>query len=133
MAFAEHPGLIERIDYVIDSIEFIRAELSHPATDKSTGLAVPKVPVAVAQRLKYSVDQFRLFLWAYLDSWAQGSTNPASRLQRIRMAAAADMLGLLAQEFSSEGVPTGSEAFRLGEQLRAMASILVDVRGQEPS
>ena len=75
-------GLSQRIESIIESIEFVRAELSYPAADPITGLAIPKVTVATVRRMKYSVDQFRLFLWAYLDTWAQGGSDPAVRMQR---------------------------------------------------
>lgn len=126
-------GLTHRIESLIDDIETIRAELSHPGTDPSTGLAVPKVPVESVSRLKYTVDQFRLFLWAYLDTWPQGGSNPEARLRRIRMEAASDMLRLLTRDFSAGSVPPPDVASRLGEQLRAIASVMVDFRNQNPS
>lgn len=123
-------ALALRIESLIDNIETIRADLSCPVTDPSTGLAVPKVPVNVVHPLKSSVDQFRLFLWAYLDSCSQGDSSPEVRLQQIRMEAASNMLHLLAKDFSTGGVPPTTEASRLGEQLRAIASVMVDFRNQ---
>ena len=133
MASEISAGLAHRIESLIEDIETTRGELSHPATDPSTGLAVPKVPVNSVQRLKCSVDQFRLFLWAYLDTWSQGGSDPELRLRRIRMEAASDMLRLLARDFSSGSVPPADEASRLDEQLRAIASVMVDLRHQKPS
>ena len=133
MASEAKINLSQRIESIIQSIEFVRAELSYPTADPTTGLAIPKAPVDTVRRMKYSVDQFRLFLWAYLDTWAQGGSDPAERMQRIRMEAAADMLRLLVTDFRSAGVPPTSEAMRLGEQLRAVASLMVDLPSQRPS
>lgn len=128
-----HAEPAELIDDVIDRIETIRTDLSRPGSDPATGLAVPKVPHALVTRLKYSVDQLRLFLWAYMDSWAQGASSPESRLQRIRMEAAADILSRLTKDFSTTGVPASREAHQLAEQLRAIASVMVDIPRKESS
>lgn len=133
MAFAPQLALSQRIESIIDNIELVRAELSYPASDPASGLAVPKVPIGTVERVKYSVDQFRLFLWAYLDTRAQGGYDPAERMQRIRMEAAADMLRMLVSDFRTAGVPSTTEAVRLGEQLRAVASLMVDLPSQRPS
>src|SRR5512143_670080 len=133
MASEAYVGLSQRIESIIESIEFVRAELSYPAADPITGLAIPKVTVATVRRMKYSVDQFRLFLWAYLDTWAQGGSDPAVRMQRIRMESAADMLRLLLSDFRTAGVPSTTEAASLSEQLRAVASLMVDLPSRRPS
>jgi hypothetical protein len=125
--------LNQLIGNLVENIEMVQSQLSHPASDPATGLALRRASITQVQRLKISVDQFRLFLWAYVDSWSHGAITPEARLQRIRMEAATDMLRNLTKDFANTGVPPSSEAARLGEQLRAIASVMIDVRGRKES
>lgn len=124
MPTSSRAPLPDRIKQLIDEIEAIKAELHQPDKDPKTGLAVAKVPINVINQFKYSVDQLRLFLWAYQDSWAHGSSNPEQRLQQIRTEAAADILRMLGHEFTNRGVPTTPEVARLREQLRTLGALL---------
>lgn len=116
--------LSEQIELVIREIDSIRAELSRPKQDPVTGLAVPKVPARTVQQLKNSVDQFRLFLWAYLDTWAAGGSDPQLRMRDIRIVCAADLLGKLAGDLQTGGTLPAPEARRLREQLHTVESLL---------
>lgn len=116
--------LPDRIVQLLHDIEVIKAELSEPAKHPTTGLAVPKVSIGIVNQLKYSIDQLRLFLWAYQDSWARGASSPDQRLQQIRTEAAADILKMLSNEFSNKGVPATPEVTRLREQLRTVGALL---------
>ena len=129
----EAGNLAQMIDLLLRQIDRVRSELSQPEADPSTGLAVPKVSLDTVNELKRVVDGFRLFLWAYVDARAEhGDTS--SRLQLIRMESAADMLGVLSNDFSSSGVPPTREAARLGEQVRNISPLMLGsrpVRGTE--
>lgn len=116
--------LPERIAQLLHEMEVVKAELSEPAADPTTGLAVPKISIGVVNQLKYSVDQLRLFLWAYQDTWAHGAVNPDLRLQQIRTEAAADILKMLGKDFSNKGVPATPEVAHLREQLRTIGALL---------
>ena len=116
--------LHQRVLNVIKELQAIQAELGQPDTDPRSGLAAPKVGVEDAQKLKATVDQLRLFLWAYLDAWSHGTADPTSRLQKIRMESAADMLRLLHDDFRLKGVPPSPESQRLAERLREMLPLL---------
>ena len=117
-------GLQPEIGAVIEAIELIRTELSHPKQDPITGLAVPKVPVQTVQQLKNSIDQFRLFLWAYLDTWASGGNDPLLRMRDIRIDCATDLLGRLAGDLQNGGIPPTSQTRRLREQLQIVQVLL---------
>ncbi len=118
--------LPERIQNLIREIDAIKAELRQPAADPKTGLAIAKAPDTVVQQLKTAVDQFRLYLWAYLDTRAAGGMAPETRLQEIRTEAAADMLRQLSTDFAARGVPANPAANRLRDQLRSLASWFAD-------
>ena len=68
----------------------------------------------------------RIFLWAYLDTWAAGSADPRNRLEQIRMESAAEMLRQLRQEFHITGLPPTTEGRRLSDQIRAVTPLLPD-------
>ncbi len=59
--------LVQRMRKAIEDMERIQRELSHPTADPRTGLAMPQAPLETVNQLKCCVDQFRLFLWAYVD------------------------------------------------------------------
>jgi hypothetical protein len=113
------------IDLIIEQIEALRDTLSHPRTDPQTGLAVADVPLDAVDRLKTTVDHFRLFLWAYLDAHPAEGRDATSRLRHLRMERAADMLGQLSSDFRSAGVPATEDAARLREQIRAIEPIIL--------
>lgn len=110
--------LVERIQAMLRELAAIRAELSGPATDPATGMAVSKIPAEYVRGFKLEIDQMRLFLWAYMDTWAVGSTDPRNRLEQIRMESAAEMLRQLQQDFRITGVPPTTEGRRLSVQVR---------------
>ena len=116
--------LVQEIEAVMESLELLRAQLSRPKQDAATGLAVPQVPVRAVQQLKNTVDQFRLFLWAYLDTWALSGTDPLGRMRAIRTDCAIDLLGRLLSDFQAGGAPTGTEAQVLRERLEVIHSLL---------
>jgi hypothetical protein len=62
--------VLNRAHQVIEQLHSLRQELSQPAADPSSGLATHKIPLDVARQLKNAVDEFRMFMWAYLDVWA---------------------------------------------------------------
>jgi hypothetical protein len=76
--------------------------------------------------LKNAVDEFRLFLWAYLDVWDCAGDSARDRLQKIRMQSAADMLALLADEFRSTGLLAGAESEKLRAQIDLVLPLLAD-------
>lgn len=124
MSTTSRSSLPERIERLLHEMEMIKSELGAPDSDPKTGLAVPKAPIDTINQFKYSVDQLRLFLWAYQDAWTQGAVNPKERLQQIRTEAAADILRTLGSEFSHNGVPATPEVMRLREQLRTLGALL---------
>lgn len=119
MAVQASGDVLERVRDLMVEIRSLREEIAQPATDPSTGMATRKLPDDVSRELKNAVDEFRLFLWAYMDAWDGGREGPNVRLQKIRMQGAADMVALLAQEFRS-GLPAGSEADRLRTAIDAI-------------
>lgn len=118
--------LFERVQAVLRELAALRAELGTPATDPATGLALPKLSPEQVRDFKHEIDQLRMFLWAYLDTWALGSADPRIRLQQIRMESAADMLRQLRQEFHITGVPPNKEGRQLSVQIRAVTPLLPD-------
>lgn len=80
MSSESSDDLVQRMRKAIDEIEHIRNELSPPATDPQTGLAASQVPLDAVSQLKCCVDQFRLFLWAYIDG--RGATQSANAGQQ---------------------------------------------------
>ena len=120
---ADRMNLAEAIESLIQQIDAVRYELSAPATDPATGLAVAKAPIDSVLRLKNEVDQFRLFLWAYVDSHPGEDTS--SRLRHLRMERTADMLGQLSSDFRNTGVPSTEDAARLREQIRAIEPMML--------
>lgn len=64
--------LVQRMRNAIEAMERIQRELSQPVTDPETGLATPQVQLETVNQLKCCVDQFRLFLWAYVDGRNSG-------------------------------------------------------------
>ena len=115
---------VERIQAMLRELAAIRAELSSPATDPATGMAVSKIPAEYVRCFKLEIDQMRLFLWAYMDTWAVGSTDPRNRLEQIRMESVAEMLQQLRQDFRITGVPPTKEGRRLSDQVRAVTPLL---------
>ena len=118
--------LVERLQAVLRELSALRAELGTPATDPVTRLAVAKLSVEQVRNFKREIDQMRIFLWAYMDTWEVGSTDPRGRLEQLRMESAAEMLGQLRQEFSASGVPPTTEGRRLSDQIRAVTPLLPD-------
>jgi hypothetical protein len=116
--------LIERVQAVLRELAAIRSELGTPASDPASGLAVPKIPAEYVRGFKHEIDQMRLFLWAYMDTWAVGSTDPRNRLEQLRMDSAAEMLRQLRQDFRITGVPPTTEGRRLSDQVRAVTPLL---------
>jgi hypothetical protein len=116
--------LVERVQAVLRELAAIRAELGTPVTDPATGLAVPKFSAEHVREFKHEIDQMRMFLWAYMDTWAVGSTDPRNRLEQIRMESAAEMLRQLRQDFCITGVPPNTEGRRLSVQIRAVTPLL---------
>jgi hypothetical protein len=118
--------LVARVQSVLQELAAIRAALGTPATDPATGLAVAKLSAEHVRHFKREIDQMRLFLWAYMDTWAVGSTDPRNRLEQIRMESAAEMLRQLRQDFRITGVPPTTEGRRLSVQVRAVTPLLPD-------
>jgi hypothetical protein len=116
--------LVERVQAVLRELAAIRAELGSPTTDPATGLAVPKLSAEHVRDFKHQIDQMRMFLWAYMDTWAVGSTDPKDRLQQIRMESAADLVRQLRQDFRITGVPPTKAGRRLSVQIRAVTPLL---------
>jgi hypothetical protein len=116
--------LVERVLAVLQELAAIRAELGSPTTDPATGLAVAKLSAEHVRDFKRQVDQMRIFLWAYMDTWEVGSTDPRNRLDQIRMESAAEMLRQLRQDFHITGVPPTTEGLRLSLQVRAVTPLL---------
>ena len=122
--------ILDRVHAVINAVQFLREEMLRPAADPVTGLAVRKVPAEDTRSLKSAIDEFRLFLWAYMDAWdVNGCANPKSQLQRIRIRAVTDMLRLLMDDFRRDGVPSTQDVEDLLGQIRAMA-VLVESRAR---
>lgn len=116
--------LIERIHSLTEELRLVREAISEPAKDELTGLAKKKVPLDIARGLKDSVDEFRLFLWAYLDVWDGDREGAKARLQKIRMQGAAEMLTLLADELRSARAPGSLESERLRQQVETILPLL---------
>lgn len=116
--------LSQLLESVIQQIGLIHDELSRPAVDSKTGLAIPKAPLETVRRLKNTVDQFRLFLWAYVDSHEGEAGDPAARLRHLRIERAADILGQLSSDFRHAGVPNTEDAARLREQIRTIEPMM---------
>jgi hypothetical protein len=112
------------IESLIAVVHTVHEALSQPAADPATGLAVAKVPLESVNRLKNVIDQFRLFLWAYVDSRVMDATDAPARLRHMRMERAADMLNQLSADFRVSGVPTTEDAARLREQIRAISPVI---------
>ncbi len=118
--------LVQRIHTVLQEMQAIREELSIPAKDPETGELTPQVRHETVQALQTAVDQTRIFLWAYVDSWAIGGATPVKRIQRIRMQHVAEMLQKLHEDFHGTGLPPISETERLRAQVRAIMPLLPD-------
>jgi hypothetical protein len=118
--------LIARVQAVLQELTAIRAELDAPVADPATGLATPKIPAEYVRGFKLEIDQMRLFLWAYMDTWAVGSTDPRNRLEQLRMESVAEMLQQLRKDFRVTGVPPTKEGRQLSEQVRAVTPLLPD-------
>ena len=116
--------LVERVQAVLRELAALRAELGSPTTDPATGLAVPKLSAEYIRDFKHEIDQMRMFLWAYMDTWAAGSTDSRNRLQQSRMESAAEMLRQLRQDFCITGVPPTKAGRRLSVQVRAVTPLL---------
>jgi hypothetical protein len=116
--------LVERVQAVLRELASIRAELGTPTADPATGLAVAKLSAEYVRGFKHEIDQMRLFLWAYLDTWAVGSTDPRNRLEQLRMESVAEMLRQLRQDFRVTGVPPTTEGRHLSDQVRAVTPLL---------
>ena len=119
--------LSNRVAALIVELELLQQELGTPAVDPKTGLAIARLPLGEARHLKSAVDGARLFLWAYIDSHAAGDGDVTARLQRIRMQAATEMLRVLGEDFSKQGLPRSPEAERLCSQLKNMAQVMPDL------
>ena len=97
-------------------LQSLQHELQSPADVGDA--ATPKLPVEDARRLKRVVDDFRLFLWAYADTWGEKHGDAAGTLQRIKLQAIADMLNLLRPELAGKGLPEGREASALRQAFK---------------
>jgi hypothetical protein len=118
------PQLVTRLEAVLRELAAIRAELSTPGTDPATGLAVPKLPPEQVREFKRELDELRLFLWAYMDTWSIGSPDPKIRLDQIRMQTAAEMLRQLKLDFRITGVPPSTEGRRLSTEVHEITPLL---------
>lgn len=118
------PPLSDEIENLIQAFDRVRTRLSHPTSDPNTGLAVPSAPASTVRRLKNSVDQFRLYLWAYVDTWALGGSDPRFRMRSIRIECAAELLGQLTSDLQTDGIPPTPEAKRLHERVRQVATLM---------
>ena len=116
--------LFERVQAVLRELAALRAELGSPTKDPATGLAAPKLSAEHMRAFKREIDQMRMFLWAYLDTWAVGSTDPKNRLEQIRMESAAEMLRQLRQDFGITGIPPTKAGRRLSVQIREVTPLL---------
>lgn len=116
--------VLDRVRELTRQLRALRIEMGQPATDASTGLAKKKVPLDAARELKNAVDEFRLFLWAYLDVWDATGDDAKIRLQRIRMQGAADMLALIADELKSTGRTATTETTKLRQQIDNISPLL---------
>jgi hypothetical protein len=116
--------LVERVQAVLRELAAIRAELGNPAIDAATGLTAAKLSAEDVRAFKREIDQLRIFLWAYMDTWEVGSTDPRNRLEQIRMESAAEMLRQLRQDFRITGLPPTAEGRRLSVQVQAVTPLL---------
>lgn len=116
--------LNDRVATLVIELDLLQKELGEPMIDPKTGLALARLPLGEARRLKSAVDGTRLFLWAYIDAHTAGSGDAPTRLQRIRMVAAAEMLRVLAEDFSRQGPPRGPEAERLYGQVKHLIQVM---------
>lgn len=113
----------QQLTDLITAIQALERELGTPAADPRTGLAVAKVSLSSAQELKTSVDRFRIFLWAYIDSWSNKAST-ASKLRDIRIACASDLLVALSRDFQQEGVPATPAVERLQTEIDRVSKLL---------
>lgn len=111
-------------DELVASLRSMQQELSEPATDPATGMPVSKLPLEQVRQLKLVVDELRLFLWAYLDTWSQGRGESADALQRIRIGAVTDMLHALESGFRNCGLPNIPELEILSERVRSFSATI---------
>ena len=116
--------LLERVQAALRELAALRAELGSPTKDPATGLAVPKLSAEQMRDFKREIDQMRMFLWAYMDTWVAGSTDPRNRLQQLRMESAAEMLRQLRQDFGITGIPPTKAGRRLSVQIRELTPLL---------
>ncbi len=114
-------------DDLIPMLRRLQRELSHPATHPITGAPEPKMAIEQVRQLKAVIDEFRLFLWAYLDSWARTRGETSQALQRIRMGAVVDMLHALETEFRESQVPDSPEFERLMMRVQAFSKIMTEL------
>ncbi|MBZ5512014.1 MAG: hypothetical protein LAN70_12715 [Acidobacteriia bacterium] len=116
--------LFERVQAVLRELAAIRAELGTPTKDPATGLAAPRLSAEQMRDFKREIDQMRTFLWACMDTWEAGSTDPRNRLQQLRMESAAEMLRQLRQDFGITGIPPTKAGRRLSVQIREVTPLL---------
>ncbi len=101
------PYVIQRAVELGQQVKSLQQDLQSPLP--SAAPAAEKLPVSDAQELKRAIDDFRLFLWAYIDTWSQNRGDTGKTLQRIRLQAAADMLTVLRTELAGNGLPDSAE------------------------
>jgi hypothetical protein len=104
-------------------IQSFQQELNSPM--EGAVPAMGKLAVGDAQRLKRTIDDFRLFLWAYSEAWAGKRSDTAAALQRIRLQATADMLNLLRGDFAGKTLPDTPEAQAIRRALRDFTQTVV--------
>ncbi len=121
----------ERATRLMLDIGRMQDELATPAISPLTRLAVPKLSSQPARDLKTAVDKFRLFLWAYLDSWS-AKDDVESKLRNIRLDCICDMLAVLYRDFREHGVPSGAGGERLFLEVGRMADLLGTKPPAEP-
>ena len=123
MAGPVSTDVVNRVHAIMDELRSLRKEMSQPGVDAFTGLATHKLPLDEGRQLKNVVDDFRMFLWAYLDTWDTRGDNPKARLQKIRMQSAADLLSFLAEDFRSSSLPVSGEREALRKSIDAVVPL----------
>jgi hypothetical protein len=110
-------------EQLLADIATLQGELGVPAASAQSGLAVPRISIEEARRLKAAVDMFRMFLWAYLDSW-ESKQDVQAKLRNIRMDCVSDMIAVLHRDFREHGVPANPSAERIWLEVGRMAELL---------
>ncbi|HEU5450767.1 MAG TPA: hypothetical protein VFU76_02220 [Terriglobales bacterium] len=121
--------LKQRVAQLTEDLRTIQTELEHPTSPG--GVAIPAAPDEVLLELKAAVDRMRLFLWAYFDSRGAKHKPLDTTLQVLRVQRAAEMLHVLRTNLELSGLPSTPSIRDLLNEIRAMADIADEERGQK--